>query len=300
MASQTKIGIIGVGMMGHGIAKNIITKGYPLAVMGHRNRTQVDDLLGRGAEEVSTPVELAEKSDVMILCVTGTPEVEDLVLGSDGIINACREGHIIIDCSTCIPDSTLKISEQITAKGAVFVDAPMARTPKEAEEGRLNIMLGADDAVFAQVKPIIETFAENIFHIGPVGSGHKLKLINNFLGLGHALVTAEAAVMAAEYGVDLKKLYEVVSSGGANSAMFEMCMPWMLEGDDSRAKFTVSNALKDLTYLSEMVAGQKEVFKLLETVRQGFTSAREQGFGENFLPRLADAITAAHGLEKKF
>lgn len=300
MASETKIGMIGVGMMGHGIAKNIVTKGYPLAVMGHRNRTPVDDLLDRGAEEVSTPAELAEKSDVMIICVTGTPEVEALVLGTDGIIHACREGHIIIDCSTCIPDSTLKISDRVAAKGAAFVDAPMTRTPKEAEEGRLNIMVGADDAVFAQVKPVIETFAENIYHIGPVGSGHKLKLINNFLGLGHALITAEAAVMAGQYGVDLGKLFEVVSTGGANSVMFGLCMPWMLEGDDSRAKFTVSNALKDLTYLSDMAAGQKEVFELLDTVRRGYSSASEQGFGGNFLPRLADAITAKHGLEKKF
>ncbi len=298
MSSQLNIGMIGVGMMGHGIAKNILAKGYSLTIMGHRNRKQVDDLLEKGAKEVTTPADLAKVSDVIILCVTGTPEVEEIVLGANGIIEACREGLIIIDCSTAIPVSTLKISEQITARGGVFVDAPMSRTPKEAEEGRLNIMVGADDATLAKVKPVMEAFAENIFHIGPVGSGHKIKLINNFLGLGHAILTAEAAVMAREYDVDLRKLFEVVSSGGANSAMFEMCMPWLLEGDDSRAKFTITNALKDLTYLSQLVEGQKINYKMLETVRRSFVSAKEHGFGENFLPRLADAITAEHGVEK--
>jgi 3-hydroxyisobutyrate dehydrogenase-like beta-hydroxyacid dehydrogenase len=299
MSSQLNIGMIGVGMMGHGIAKNILAKGYSLTIMGHRNRKQVDDLLGKGAKEVTTPAELTKVSDVIILCVTGTPEVEEIVLGHNGIIEECREGLIIIDCSTAIPVSTLKISEQITARGGVFVDAPMSRTPKEAEEGRLNIMVGADDSTLAKVKPVMEAFTENIFHIGPVGSGHKIKLINNFLGLGHAIITAEAAVMARENDVDLRKLFEVVSSGGANSAMFEMCMPWLLEGDDSRAKFTVTNALKDLTYLSQMVEGQKINYKMLETVRRSYAGANEHGFGDNFLPRLADAITAEHGVEKK-
>lgn len=298
MSSQLNIGMIGVGMMGHGIAKNILAKGYSLTIMGHRNRKQVDDLLEKGAREVTTPAELTKVSDVIILCVTGTPEVEEIVLGRDGIIEACREGLIIIDCSTAIPVSTLKISEQITARGGVLVDAPMSRTPKEAEEGRLNLMVGADDATLAKVKPVMEAFAENIFHIGPVGSGHKMKLINNFLGLGHAIITSEAAVMARENDVDLRKLFEVVSSGGANSAMFEMCMPWLLEGDDSRAKFTITNALKDLTYLSQMVAGQRINYKMLETVHRSYTGAKEHGFGENFLPRLADAILAEHGVEK--
>jgi len=299
MSSQLNIGMIGVGMMGHGIAKNILAKGYSLTIMGHRNRKQVDDLLEKGAKEVATPAELTKVSDVIILCVTGTPEVEEIVLGQNGIIEECREGLVIIDCSTAIPVSTLKISEQITDRGGVFVDAPMSRTPKEAEEGRLNIMVGADDITLAKVKPVMEAFAENIFHIGPVGSGHKIKLINNFLGLGHAIITAEAAVMARENDVDLRKLFEVVSSGGANSAMFEMCMPWLLEGDDSRAKFTVTNALKDLTYLSQLVEGQKINYKMLETVRRSYAGAKEYGFGENFLPRLADAITAEHGVEKK-
>ena len=294
-----RVGMIGTGLMGHGIAKNILDKRYSLSIVGHRNRENVEDLLKRGAREVDTPVELAIATDLIVLCVTGTPEVEEIVLGRDGIINECREGLIIIDCSTCIPTSTLKISEKIKAKGGIFVDAPMARTPKEAEEGRLNIMVGTDDKTFAIVKPVIESFAENIFHIGPVGSGHKLKLINNFIALGHAIIAAEAAVIAREYEVDLQKLFEVITSGGANSAMFEMCMPWLLEGDDSRAMFTVNNAFKDLTYLSQMVAGQKKHFTMLEAVRQSFSGAKEHGFGENFLPRLADAITAEHAGEKK-
>ena len=299
MSSNVNVGMIGVGLMGHGIAKNILAKGYALTVVGHRNRAAVDDLLKRGAREAATPAGLAKEAEVIVLCVTGTPEVEDVILGDDGIINECRQGLIVIDCSTSIPASTLKIAERLKAKGCHFVDAPMARTPKEAEEGRLNIMVGSDDRTFAQVKPVIESFAENIFHIGPVGSGHKLKLINNFLALGHALITAEAAVVARQSGVDLHKLFEVVTSGGANSAMFEMCMPWLLEGDDSRAKFTIDNAAKDLTYLSQMVADQGKDFVLLEALRRSYAGARENGYGQHYLPRLADAVTAEHAGGKK-
>jgi len=297
MSEKERIGMIGVGLMGHGIAKNILLKGYPLTLVGHRNRKPVEDLVSRGAGEVRSAAELAKVCDVVVICVTGSPQVEEIVLGANGIVRACRSGQIVIDCSTSRPDSTIKLAEKLGEKGGTLVDAPLTRTPKEAEEGRLNVMVGADEATFAKVRPIIASFAENIFHIGPVGTGHKIKLINNFLALGAATVTAEAAVMAKAYGVDVRKLFDLVSAGGANSAMFQMCMPWLLEGDETRAKFSINNAQKDMTYLTQLIEQSGQRYRGLEAVHQTLTMAREKGFGDNFLPRLLDAVGLEHRIK---
>jgi 3-hydroxyisobutyrate dehydrogenase-like beta-hydroxyacid dehydrogenase len=296
MSEMERIGMIGVGFMGHGIAKNILLKGFPLTVLCHQNRKPVDDLLSRGAREAGSAAELTKVCDLILICVTGSPQVEEIVLGANGIIGACRPGLIVVDCSTSRPDSTLHLAEQLMEKGGTLVDAPLTRTPKEAEEGRLNVMVGADDTTFARVRPIIAAFAENIFHIGPTGTGHKIKLLNNFLALGAATVTAEAAVMAKAYGVDVRKLFDLVSAGGANSAMFQMCMPWVLEGNETRAKFSINNAHKDMTYLSELIAQDGRLYRALEAVCQTLTMARERGFGDNFLPRLLDAVGQEHGV----
>ncbi len=187
-----KIGFIGVGMMGHGIAKNLLQKGFPVTAMAHRNREPLEDLLNRGAQEATTPRAIAEASDVIILCVTGSPQVEQCIYGDDGIIAGCRSGSIVIDCSTAEPTSTDQIAADLKQKGVTLVDAPLARTPVEAEQGRLNTMVGADDAAFEEIKPVLEAFCENIFHVGGPGAGHKVKLVNNFLAMSQAAMTAEA------------------------------------------------------------------------------------------------------------
>jgi 3-hydroxyisobutyrate dehydrogenase-like beta-hydroxyacid dehydrogenase len=143
---KPRVGFIGLGLMGHGIAKNLIAKGFPLTVRIHRNRKPAEDILAAGAKEVKTSAELARASDIVILCVTGSPQIEEIVYGDAGIMSAAREGLIVVDTSTAEPASTAKIRDDLAKKGVRYVDAPLARTPKEAEEGRLNTMVGADDA----------------------------------------------------------------------------------------------------------------------------------------------------------
>lgn len=181
MTAQTRIGFIGVGMMGHGMAKNLLQKGFAVTVVGHRNRKPVEVLVAKGASEAKSVAEAASQSDILWICVSTTPQVEAIVREA---LNGARKGLIIIDSSTSEPDSTLRLAEECRAKGVTFVDAPLNRTPKEAEEGRLNVMVGADDATVAVIKPALQAIAENIFHAGPVGSGHKIKLLNNFLAMG--------------------------------------------------------------------------------------------------------------------
>ena len=144
MAAKKRVGFIGVGLMGHGMAKNIVEKGYPLTILGHRNRQPVEDLVGRGAVEAKNAAEVARRSDLVFLCVTGSPQVEAVVFGKDGLLEGLSAGTIVADSSTAEPDSTLRIAAAIEERGGRFVDTPLVRTPKEAEEGRLGVMTGGD------------------------------------------------------------------------------------------------------------------------------------------------------------
>jgi 3-hydroxyisobutyrate dehydrogenase-like beta-hydroxyacid dehydrogenase len=151
MSTKPTVGFIGVGLMGHGMAKNLVTKGHPLVVMGHRNREPVEHLKSIGAREVHTPRELAAQCDIVHLCVTGSPQVEAVIRGPDGIAAADRPGLIVIDCSTSNPVSTLALGDELRVRGMTLVDSPLSRTPKEAEEGTLDTMVGADPEVFARM-----------------------------------------------------------------------------------------------------------------------------------------------------
>ena len=237
--TRPKIGFVGIGLMGHGIAKNLVAKGYPLALKLHRNRANAQDLLAAGATEAVGHAALARDSDIVILCVTGAPQVEEMVFGADGLASGAKPGLVIVDTSTSEPATTAKMRDALAPKGVRFVDAPLARTPVEAEQGRLNIMVGADDATFAELKPVFGAFCENIIHAGPAGHGIMLKLINNFLAQAICAASAEACAAAAKSGLSIRKLHEVISAGAVNSGLFQMIVGRMLEGDLAGLKFTL-------------------------------------------------------------
>jgi 3-hydroxyisobutyrate dehydrogenase-like beta-hydroxyacid dehydrogenase len=298
VAAKTRIGFIGVGLMGHGIAKNIVEKGYALTVLGHRNRKPVDDLLKRGAAEADSPVDLARRSDIIFLCVTGSPQVEELVFGRNGLLEGIAPGKIVADCSTAEPTSTLKVAAAIAERGGRFADTPLVRTPKEAEEGRLAVMTGGDAGTLAELQPVLKTFAEVIVHAGPLGAAHKLKLVNNFLVLANGAAVAEAIVTARKAGVDLKALTEIATSGGADSVMLRRLAKYYLEGDDSMAKFSIANAAKDVRYYTHLAEATPAAAFLGEAVHQIYTLANIQGFGDKYLPRLVDALAALNQVKE--
>lgn len=298
MSDKLRVGMIGVGLMGHGMAKNIVTKGFPLTVMAHRNRKPVENLLSLGAKEAKSPKEIAAVSDLVILCVTGTPEVEAMIYGENGLLGAMRKGLIIADASTAVPQSTVKIAADVAAKGGHFVDTPLMRTPKEAEAGKLGVMTGGDKAVLDKIRPVIECYADTIVHAGPVGAAHTLKLINNFIGLGNAMVAAEAIVAAKHAGVAMEALRDVVIGGGGRSLMFERIIKVPLENDDSAAQFAIRNARKDMRYYTNMTGELPVTSFMAEAVHQTLVLADNLGFGERFVPRLVDALDKANGGKK--
>jgi 3-hydroxyisobutyrate dehydrogenase-like beta-hydroxyacid dehydrogenase len=290
-----RIGFIGIGMMGHGMAKNLLAKGHALSFLVNRNRSNIADLVQLGARELKTPAEIAQESDIVILCVTGTPQVEANVFG--GLLECARKGQIVIDCSTSQPESTDRIRAEFEKKGARFVDAPLARTPQHAEEGKLNCMVGADAATFAEVKPVLERFCENILHAGGPGAGHKIKLVYNFVAMGHAAVTCEALAACARTGIDLQVFYQLVSAGGANSAMFQMVVPRALKGDFAGLQFTLANAKKDIGYYQNMLADAPLAGTMGAALHQTLVQANALGLGDRYVPSLIEAHEKLNGIQ---
>ncbi|MBL8697096.1 MAG: NAD(P)-dependent oxidoreductase [Alphaproteobacteria bacterium] len=295
MSETTRVGYIGVGLMGHGAAKNILGKGYEMAVLGNRNRVPVDDLVSRGAREAKSPAELARECDVVFMCLPSSVEVERTVYGDGGLLSAARPGLVVVDSTTADPASTRKIGADLRARGADMVDAPVGRTPKEAEAGKLSTFVGGNPDTVARVRPIIASYAEVIIDAGELGAGHMLKLCNNFISIGTCAVISEAVATASKLGVDLRKLFEVVSAGGANSAMFQMVMPWVLEGDDSRLKGPLRIAAKDLRFFCRLAEGAGMASFIAQACSQTYALANAQGHSERFMPTLPGILAELNG-----
>jgi 3-hydroxyisobutyrate dehydrogenase-like beta-hydroxyacid dehydrogenase len=288
---MTAIGFIGAsGLMGHGMAKNLLAKGHGLHFTVHRNRERLGDLIAAGAVESATPAALARDCEIVFLCVTGSPQVEAAIAGDDGLLAGAkdRRGLVIVDCSTSEPDSTAKLRAQCAAAGVTLVDAPLARTPVEAELGKLNTIVGADGATFARLEPVLRAFAENVFHVGGPGAGHTIKLLNNFIAQAICTATAEAFAVGARAGIDPKKLVELVSAGAVNSGLFQ-AMAKTLDGELDGLKFELDNARKDIRYYTHLAEGLAIPTLMGEAVHQSLALASALGHGRKFVPSLVEA-----------
>jgi 3-hydroxyisobutyrate dehydrogenase-like beta-hydroxyacid dehydrogenase len=283
------LGFIGAsGLMGHGMAKNLLAKGHPLAITVHHNRERIADLLAAGAQEAASPAALAAGSDIVFVCVTGSPQVEAVICGQQGLLAGAQAGLMIVDCSTSEPASTSKLRERCAATGVVFVDAPLARTPIEAEAGRLNVMVGAEPAVFATLLPVLQCFAENVFHVGGPGAGHTIKLLNNFIAQAICTATAEAFAVGQRAGIDPHKLVELVSAGAVNSGIFQ-AMAKTLHGDLAGLKFELDNARKDIRYYTHLAESLAVPSVVGEAVHQSLVIASALGHGKKYVPSLVEA-----------
>jgi 3-hydroxyisobutyrate dehydrogenase-like beta-hydroxyacid dehydrogenase len=284
------IALIGAGLMGHGIATNILKHGYALSILEHHGNQPLDQLVASGAQVVKTAKEIAQRSQAVILCVTGSPQVEQVLQAQDGLLAGLTPNSVVIDCSTAMPASTQAMAKLVNDKGAFFMDAPMTRTSVEAAQGRLNLLVGADLTVFALCEPLLRCFAENITHAGPVGSGHQMKLLHNYVSLGTASLIAEAAACAAHCGVDPAVFVEVLTKGGGAGVALDRLKPFILNGDASGLRFTIANALKDLSYYNDMAVHINASHHIAAAVKLTLQSAAEQGQAQSYMPELIAAL----------
>lgn len=295
---KPKIGFVGLGFMGHGIAKNIVDKGYALTILGRAKREAADDLIGRGAVEVKTSKAVAETSDIIFICVTGSPQVEGIIRGQDGLKTGLKRGSVVVDCSTSDPNSTLALATELAISGVDYADAPLGRTPKEAWAGTLDTMVGAKDEVFARLKPVLETWAGKVVHIGGVGDGHKMKLLNNFLSLGYGALYAEALALCAKVGITPQNFDSVIRGGRMDCGFYQTFMQYTLDGNRDAHKFTIANAFKDLRYLESMADAAGLVNIMGNAVKNSFGVAAAQRPGD-FVPMLPDHIAHLNSIAPK-
>lgn len=292
-----RIGFIGVGLMGHGMAASMLAKGYPLTVMGNRNRAPVDDLVAKGAAEVGTPADVARSADVVFLCVTDSSVVERLVRGPAGIREAARPGLTIVDCSTANPVSTVALAAELGALGVGYADAPLGGTPAQAELGQLSTMIGATPEVFARIEPICRAWAMKVTHLGPVGDGHKMKLINNFVAMGYGAIYAEALALGRKVGIPPATIDSVLRGSRMDCGFYQTFFKYVLERDRNAHQFTLVNALKDMRYLEAMADDVGLVNPVGNAVKNAYAQAVAIGRGEDYVPMVSDVVAAQNGLQ---
>lgn len=289
------VGFVGVGLMGHGMAKNIVEKGFGLRVLGHRNRAPVDDLVARGAVEVKSARDLAAACDIVVLCVTDSATVESVVRGADGLAVGARPGLVIVDTSTANPNSTLALAAELGRMGITFCDAPLSRTPKDAWEGTLDVMVGADDATFEKIEPVLDAFAGRVVRVGPVGNGHKMKLLNNFLSMGYAALYSEALALGNKIGIEPKVFDSVVRGGRMDCGFYQTFMKYVLERDPNAHKFTLKNGHKDLRYVADLANTAGVANWIGSAAKNYFATAEATGQGDRFVPMLSDIVAELNG-----
>lgn len=296
-ATET-IGFVGVGLMGHGMAKNIVEKGYALTVIGHRNREPVDDLVKRGASEASSLEELGANSSIVFICAPGSPQVESIV---GELRKGLKSGTVIVDCSTSDPTSTASLSDQLASVNIALADAPLGGTPVQAQAGELSAMIGAADETFARIRPVVETWAGSIVHIGGVGDGHRMKLLNNFLSLGYGAIYSEALALASKVGLSPSKFDSVIRGSRMDCGFYQTFMDYIMEGNREAHKFTLSNAFKDMRYLESMADNAGMVNPVGNAVKNLYAAAHAAGGDgpEDYVPMLPEYVGRLSGADVK-
>ncbi|MBP1804273.1 3-hydroxyisobutyrate dehydrogenase-like beta-hydroxyacid dehydrogenase [Rubellimicrobium aerolatum] len=290
-----RVGFAGLGLMGHGMAHNIRAKGHPLAVLAHRRREAVEDLTAKGATEAGSAAALAESSDVIVLCLTASPQVEEVV---GAMMPALRAGQVVVDCSTADPVSTMRLGEALRARGVGLVDAPLGRTPKDAWEGNLDVMVGATDEDFARVEPVLGCFAGRIVRVGGPGDGHRMKLLNNFLSLGYGAIYAEALALARKVGISAAQFDSVIRGSRMDCGFYQTFMGYALEGNREAHRFTLANAYKDFRYVESMANAAGVMTPLASAAKNSYALAVGTGGDgpEDYVPHLVDYVAKANGM----
>ncbi len=290
MSKLQRIGFIGAGLMGHGIIKNLLGHGYPVMFLEHPGNQPSADLIELGAVTRSTVAGIAHDAEVVFICVTDSAQVESIVFDAQGLAGALQTGACVIDCSTVDPQTSLRVAAALNEIGVSFLDAPLTRTPLEAEAGRLNVMVGGDPVDLERVRPVLECFTENIYHAGAVGAGHTLKLLHNYVSLGNTAVLAEAAVCARRCGVGTDVFLEVLAAGGGDSAALRRLTPYLTAGDVGAFRFSLANSLKDMRYYAAVAQRLGVGASVAAAMTDLLEAAVKTDSGDEPLPRLVDIL----------
>lgn len=283
MSTPARIGFVGVGGMGAGMVARLLAAGWPVAVLGHRNRAPVEAAVAQGASEAPDLAALAAGCDVLMLCVRNADIAEALVTEAAAHL---AEGALVIDTGTAPPEVPRRMAALLAASGIDFAEAPVTGGVGQASEGSLGALVGASPEAFARAEPILEAFSATIRHFGPPGQAATAKLLNNAMVLGIVALITETFGKAAKAGVDWDDLYAVAIRGAGDSGALRRIMGAAVEGDFGGYVFDVAGALKDLTYFKAAASGIDGDSELASAVRGVFAKAVEAGHGDRLLSEL--------------
>jgi 4-hydroxybutyrate dehydrogenase/sulfolactaldehyde 3-reductase len=283
------IGFIGLGRMGRPMASNLHRKGFALVVHDVR-REAVRELERLGARAAASAAELAAASEVVLTMLPDSSVVEDVLLGPAGLMAHCRPNTLVCDMSTIDPRVTDRLAAAAAGRGLRFVDAPVGRLASHADRGECLFMVGASEDDFARVKPLFEAMGTTIHHCGPVGTGMRTKLVNNYLAIISCQLNAEALALSQRFGLSLGRTLEVIDGTTATNGQLRIAWPAKVLRGDTEPGFTIDLAHKDLTLVIEAANAAKVPVPVAATAREAFSSARARGFGARDFSAMVDAL----------
>lgn len=289
----TRVGFVGLGIMGAPMAANLLRAGFIVTVW-NRSPSRTQPLIEAGAVGADSPADVAAASEVTISCVTNSGDVEEVALGPGGVIEGAAPGSVYIDCSTISPETARKVAAALDAKGVAMLDAPVSGGDVGAQAGTLAIMAGGDAATFERCLPVLQSMGKTIVHVGPNGAGQVVKLCNQVAGGLNLLAAAEAVGLARRAGVDPEKMLEVVSAGAAGSWMLSNLAPRAVRGDYAPG-FMVDLMQKDLRLVLDAAHETHTPLPGTALVSQLFQSIQADGRGRDGTQSLIDAIAKLGG-----
>jgi len=279
-----QIGFIGAGLMGHGMAVNLLKGGHEVTVMAHRNKAPVEDLVKRGAKAADLAA-VAQESEIVIVCLTNSKVVEEVV---GNVKPHLRAGQVILDMGTSDPAVNRRLATELGALGIAFAEAPVMGGPDQAAAAELGALVGADPETFERIRPVLECYCASISHCGAVGAGQTAKLISNYLSLGTAALVADVFNVARQAGVNWEKLYAAMLRGSGNSGALRRMVEPALQGNYEGYAFTLSNAHKDMTYYMALAGEGGFRTPLATEVMAVYDKAKTGGHGDSRVSRLID------------
>ncbi|WP_413228732.1 NAD(P)-dependent oxidoreductase [Chloroflexus sp.] len=295
IAMTERIGFIGLGIMGRGMAANILRAGFPLTVW-NRTPGRADELVAAGAQLAASPAEVAARSDIVISCVSDTPDVEAVLFGPQGAIEGARAGMLMIDMSTISPQGAQQFAARLGERGIGFLDAPVSGGSEGAARGTLSIMVGGPAELVERAMPVFQAMGKTITHVGGHGAGQTVKLVNQILVVGTMLAISEALVFAQASGVDLEKALAAVSGGAAGSWMLSNRGPQVIRRD-WRPGFTIDLQQKDLRLVLAAADAVGAPMLVTSTVFHLYRTLQAAGLGHEGNHALIKAIERLAGIE---
>lgn len=291
-----RIGFIGLGTMGRPMAMNLVKRGYVLHVCD-RVPSAVDTLVRSGAQAAGTPRDAAVASNVIITMLPNSPDVDEVVLGTDGVIYGARPGTLVIDMSTIDPATTRKVGAALVARGIRMLDAPVGRTSTHAEQGKLLIMVGGEEKDLKEAQPIFEALGDTIVYCGPLGAGETMKLVNNFLSTAAAVITAEGLALGVKAGLRLETILDVVRGTTATNGHLSGTFPARAFKGNFEPGFMIDLAHKDLGLALNLGTTLNVPLPVGAACREVYTQARAAGLGRLDWSGIVRILEAQTGVE---